>query len=210
MNDLNESNDKQSLVNYHSSQKEPLYYDLETGEYLGAFKSKQESKEYFLSIGMSENDYDWLENNKDLFDYSKRVKEKTVGKDDTNTNVIVIGDVNDTYKINVNTNETLSNHRTITKLRECNYRTAPKLIASILESLFFGWNTEIGYWLYVAQHWNPKSIRGVISVIIKQHQRGETKVKNPAKYFTYLIKKRPMRKKIRDAIKLRETNSTQK
>ena len=46
-------------------QEGPPFYDLETGEYLGGFKSKKEAKDYFLSIGMSEEDYDWLEANKD-------------------------------------------------------------------------------------------------------------------------------------------------
>ena len=46
-------------------QEGPPFYDMETGEYLGGFKSKKEAKDYFLSIGMSEEDYDWLEANKD-------------------------------------------------------------------------------------------------------------------------------------------------
>ncbi len=172
---------------------QPPYYDLLTGEYLGVFKTKEKAKEYFVSAGMSESDYDWLEENKHSFNESKSEERNSKSSVDD----IVIGGVIATYKNGANTEQTLSKHNVITKLRGCNYRTSPKLIASLLDSLFSGWGTKTGWWLYVAQHWNPKSINGVISRMGKQHQRGEANIQNPAKYFTHLIKLRPKKKKFR-------------
>lgn len=146
--------------------------------------------EYFeKEVGLSAEDQKWIWGNIPHTDS----KEKEISK----INASVNGSVNGTYKNGVNTDLTLSKHRVITLLKECNYRTPPKKIASLLRQFFLGWGTKEGHWLYIAQQWHPRTINWVIAGMIKQHKRGETTIINPAKYFTSSIQFRVRRKRIR-------------
>lgn len=112
-------------------------------------------------------------------------------------NISVNGNGNDSYKRNDGQESARSKFQIITELQECNYRTPPTKIASLLEELFVNFNSKPGHWLYVAQHWTPRAINRVIKIILKQKATGETTILNPARYFTFLIKLRVKRKRVR-------------
>lgn len=122
--------------------------------------------------------------------------------DKTNLNLSLNRSVNASYKPNINTGLIDDKHSIIFELNNCTYRTSPKVIATLLENLFRKWPSKEGHWLYIAQHYAPRPINRVIAKIIKQYQRGDRRIENPAKYFTYLIKFREKRKSFR------ETNDT--
>ena len=109
--------------------------------------------------------------------------------------ISVNGNVNSTYKQQPKTSQNISKKEAITKLKLCNYRTAPKVIASYLEIVFNDKKTKPGHWLYIAQHYTPKTINSVLSQMIKSIARGDVSPQVPSAYFTYVVKKRHMRKK---------------
>lgn len=113
--------------------------------------------------------------------------------------VDVNGDVFDTCKLSVTVELTFSNYEVVNKLRAYTHKTSPKIIAKSLEKLFKGWETKDGWWLYVAQHWNPREINRTITHLIKIYEKGLSTIRNPARYFTYLIKLRKKRKKFRSS-----------
>jgi hypothetical protein len=104
---------------------------------------------------------------------------------------------NDTYKRSVNSKLTESKREAIAKLLQCDYRTPPRQIALLLEELFIDHKSKEGHWLYIAQSWPPRVINRVIHRINKQHRTGEQTIKNPAAYFTHLIKFRKKRRRER-------------
>lgn len=185
-----EGKDKNNFKRLESG--EPLHHNLLNEEYLGAFKSKKEAKKYFLSNGMSKSDYIWLEGQKNLFDERELRRSKV----NTNASVSVNGNDSDTYKRGVNPKLNLSKSEVITRLKQCGYRTPPKKVASLLEQLFRNNSSREGHWLYIAQHWTPRAINRVISVMSKQRRLGEVSIFNPAAYFTKLIKFRKKRKRV--------------
>lgn len=109
----------------------------------------------------------------------------------TNGNVSVNENGNDGSKPYVNFDLTQNKLEIITKLKNCNYRTAPLVISQLLEEFFKEWPSKQGWWLYVTQHWTPKSINSVFYQMIKMHNSGSTTFINPPGYFTYLIKLHP-------------------
>lgn len=109
-------------------------------------------------------------------------------------NVSVNGSVNDTHKNSVKSEPSSNKHQVLAELKTCNYRTPPKTIAKLLENLFSKWPSQEGHWLYIAQHYSPRPINRVVVKIIKEYLRGDKTVKNPAAYFTYLIRFRKQRK----------------
>lgn len=115
-------------------------------------------------------------------------------KERENENVSVNGNGNDSSKRRVNFELTPSKLKVISKLKECTYRTSPKIIAQLLEEFFINCNSEKGWWLYVAQQWAPRPINRVIDKIINLYTSGSKTIQNPAAYFTYLIKLRKRRK----------------
>lgn len=119
----------------------------------------------------------------------KQIKNKDI--------VIVNGSVNGSYKRQANTSQSISKQDAIFKLKGCNYTTPPSELTFYLESYFKGCGTKEGHWLWIAQHYNPKSIVSVINNIIKLEERKDETIKNPAAFFTSIIKKRKMRKKFR-------------
>lgn len=124
-----------------------------------------------------------------------KIPHKALNKEEgLNGNVGVSGNVNHTYKRRANFESSKSKQPAIAGLKECNYRTSPKKIASLLEELFSSYDSKPGHWLYTAQHWPPRPINRVINYMIKRHQAGWDTIKNPAAYFTYLLKFREKRR----------------
>ncbi|MDD4382994.1 MAG: hypothetical protein PHD49_02545 [Candidatus Shapirobacteria bacterium] len=113
-----------------------------------------------------------------------------------NTNVN--GNDNGACKQKVNTKLTTNKQQVIESLLKCNYRTPPRLIASYLEVLFSKFEAKEGHWLWIAQHYTPRSTNQVILEILKLHSSGRCRVVNPGAMFTFLIKKRKKRKVFRN------------
>jgi len=112
-----------------------------------------------------------------------------------NENVSVNGNVNDSYKREVNFQLTQSKQEIISKLREFNYRTPPKKIAELLNLLFQEFPSKPSHWPYIAQTYTPLIINRVIKRLVKLHNSGRT-ILNPAAYFTEVIKHRAKRKNL--------------
>jgi hypothetical protein len=91
---------------------------------------------------------------------------------------------------------TASKLQAIEKLKICNYLTTPKEIAGYLEEFFKEYKSYEYHWLYVAQHWNPRAINRTFSMLIKLHESGRATIRNWARFFTFLIKKREMRRSL--------------
>lgn len=147
---------------------------------------------------LSLDDQRWIQENISSTKHHKEQKEL-----DVNNNDYVYENVIGTCKRQKNSEQTLSKNQAISKLGSLNYRTPCKEIGFYLEIVFKGWNARDGHWLYIAQHYTVKTINCVISEITKQHQRGDTTIQNPAKYFTHLIINFHKKKK-----KFRGTNGT--
>lgn len=111
-----------------------------------------------------------------------------------NESVSVKGSGNGTYKRSVKSKLTESKREAITKLQKCGYKTPPREVASLLAELFIDFESKENHWLYIAQNWPPRAINRVIYQMNKQHRTGEQTIKNPAAYFTHLIKFRKKRK----------------
>lgn len=103
---------------------------------------------------------------------------------------------NDTYKRQVNFELTTSKLEAIEKLKQCDYKTPPPQIVPLLEVIFEGCETQSGWWLSVVQQWNPRTIVRVINQLLKVHSGGWKTIRNPAAYFTSIIKHRRKRKSI--------------
>lgn len=84
----------------------------------------------------------------------------------------------------------------ISKLRKLDFKIPPPEIEGLLETIFEGCNTKPGWWLTVAQLWNPRAINRVVVQLIKLHSEGWKTFKNPAAYFTFLIKFRKKRRSL--------------
>ena len=108
----------------------------------------------------------------------------------------VNGSVNGIGKRRENSEETQRKLRAISELTICTYRTRPKIIASLLQTVFSSCVTQDGHWLYIAQHYTPKSISSVLHQMTKAHTEGWVTIKSPAGYFTDTLKRyHPYRKK---------------
>ncbi len=101
---------------------------------------------------------------------------------------VLNGSVNRSYKRKENLYQTLSKHQTILELRNCKYRTPARIVANLLETLFSKYPSFRGHWLYIAQHYTPKTINSVISQMLKRCSRDGFKPENPSAYFTYVIR----------------------
>lgn len=98
------------------------------------------------------------------------------------------------YKRTVNTWLTQCKRNAITQLTQCNYRTNPNIVASLLEEIFSDYPSDPGHWFSVAQRWPPRRIYQVINYLIKLENPGHITVRNPAAYFTSEIRHRKRRK----------------
>lgn len=115
----------------------------------------------------------------------------------TDESVLAYEDGDDGYKQQVNFELTANKLEAISKLKTLNYRTPPPEIANLLEIIFEGCNTHSGWWLTVAQQWNPRTISRVLIQLTKLHSGGWRTFKNPGAYFTFLIKHRKKRRRPR-------------
>jgi len=95
----------------------------------------------------------------------------------------------------------------VSRLSMCTYKSPPKDIAPLLEELFAEWPSQDGHLLYICQKWPPRQITRTIKQIIKQVDKGEVTVKNPAAYFTSLVNYRKCRKSHRGHVD-KVSNST--
>jgi hypothetical protein len=97
--------------------------------------------------------------------------------------------VNDIGKQQANLEETQRKKQAIIELTTFNYRTSPKKIVPLLQTVFSSSSSQDGHWLYIAQHYTPKSINSVIRQMTKTHIEGWVTIKNPAAYFTDVLKR---------------------
>lgn len=86
--------------------------------------------------------------------------------------------------------------RIITEIKQLNHRSSRRLLESLLCQLFQEWPSKPGHWLYVAQHWNPKSISACLGQMVHETDYGIKTYFSPARYFTDIIKWRKKRKNI--------------
>ena len=78
------------------------------------------------------------------------------------------------------------------------YRTAPEKIAKALGETFRECGTyKAAHWLYITQRWNPRAIMRTLTQIQKQIRNRVALVQNPAALFTFAIRFRRVRKRIR-------------
>ncbi len=122
-------------------------------------------------------------------------------------NVVTYGDGIGGCKQQVNFELTPDRLCAISKLDELDYRTPPLRVASLLEIIFAGYGTYEGWWLSVAQQWNPRAVRRALKELIKLQTGGWRNIKNPAKYYTFLIQQRKKRR-IKKPIKTSSKNTT--
>lgn len=121
-----------------------------------------------------------------------------------NENVSVSGNVLSSSKLKENSEQNLNKKQAIVKLKHSNYKTPPTEIELYLNIIFGSWKEKPEHWLFIAQHYTPKTINSIIAQMIKQHQRKDVSIKTPGAYFSYVIKHRPKR------IIFRRTNGSHK
>jgi len=114
-----------------------------------------------------------------------------------NGSVIVNGSVNGGRKLQENTNQNLTKSDAIKELNLATSRTPPKEIALYLETLFGQWEEKPDHWLFMAQRYTPKTLRGVRSQMLKAHLRGDITILTPGAYFTHIVKQKIKRKAFR-------------
>lgn len=131
-------------------------------------------------------------------------------KETTNNNAVVSGLVSGTRKNDVNFELTERRRTIITELKACTYRTPPVKIAQLLEELFSGYGTIRGWWLSVAQQWNPRAINRNLDYMVKRSNAGFITFNNPAAYFTGTIQYRKRRKEFRSANDTRRRHNQSK
>ena len=102
--------------------------------------------------------------------------------------VSVNGSVNGIGKRHENSDEPQKKLQAIKELTQCNYRTSPKVLETLLKEVFSSCVTQDGHWLWIAQHYTPKSINSVIHQMKKAHAEGWITIKNSASYFTEVLK----------------------
>ncbi len=122
----------------------------------------------------------------------------------TNNNVSVSGGVLGSSKLKENSEQNLNKKQAIVKLKHLNYKTPPTEIELYLNIIFGRWKEKPEHWLFIAQHYTPKTINSIIVQMIKQHQRRDVSIRTPGAYFSSVIKHRPKR------IIFRRTNGSHK
>lgn len=110
------------------------------------------------------------------------------------------------YKLRENLEKTSDKNTAYALLRGCTYKTAPKVIATYLKTIFGDWSPKPSHWLFIAQRYTPKSINSVVSEMVKHANRGDNTFQTPGAYFTKLIKFHHLRKAFRSSVKGPVTN----
>ena len=113
--------------------------------------------------------------------------------ENVNDSVNVNGMSNGPRKLHTNSLVTPSKKQIIQRLSILSYKTPPKEIASLLIELFSEWPSKEGHWLYISQHWTPKSILSCINHIVKDEVTGRKTIINFSALFTSLVKHRKRR-----------------
>lgn len=111
----------------------------------------------------------------------------------TNKSVLANGDVLGSSKPIENSEQNLTKHQAIARLKQLNYKAPAAEIESCLNIIFGPWEKKPDHWLCIAQHYTPKTINSIIAQMIKQHQRKDVSIKTPGAYFSFVIKHRPKR-----------------
>lgn len=162
-----------------------VHHDPETGEYLGIFKTKEESVAYFESIGFTKEDQRLAQEVMDeLYPPSPPVNKTKPGN---SVGVSVTGNGNGTCKKIVDKWLNSDRLAVIGQLKKTRSFTPEKEIATLLTMLFDPWPSKEGHWLYIAQTFRPRSINCVVDRTVKVYRRGGIK-KTPVHYFSNEIK----------------------
>lgn len=83
----------------------------------------------------------------------------------------------------------------IDKLRVCTSRTSIVQISALLDDIFLEYPpNKAGYWFDVARYYTPRVINWVIGDLIRLSSPSHDTIRNPAAYFTFLIKHRKKRR----------------
>ena len=157
-------------------------------------RSQKKPEWYCESCELSPEDQKWIWDN---IPAEPQISQRIIKKKknlSVNANVSVNESVNDTCKRRVNFELTQSKRRAITELKQCNYRTPLIKVINILEELFKNCNSRKGHWAYIAQKWTVRAINWTLASMTKMHGLDWKTIENPAKYFTFLIKKRKRKK----------------
>jgi|GEM_PF-2873009 len=127
---------------------------------------------------------------------SSPIIENTNKETQGNENVNGNESVNGARKQHVNMELAFYKKDVISKLSTCDYRTSPIIVSQHLGILFEEWPSKEDHWLYIAQKWNPRAILRTINKMLQRQESGQVTIKNPAAYFTILIRFRKRRRNI--------------
>lgn len=116
--------------------------------------------------------------------------EEVKQKEDVGVN----GNVNGTCKRRVNFILNSNKLGVIEEIKLCNYKTPIFVIVELLQELFEECETNPEHWAYIAENYSPRTINRVIHSMIKQYGINWEIMKNPAAFFTFLIKNRKKKK----------------
>jgi hypothetical protein len=111
----------------------------------------------------------------------------------SNNNVSVSGDVLGSPKLKENSDQNLTKIQAIARLKQLNHKTPALEIEICLNIIFGQWKEKPEHWLFIAQHYTPKTINSIIAQMIKRHQRKDASIKTPGAYFSSVIKHRHKR-----------------
>lgn len=100
-------------------------------------------------------------------------------------------------KQQVNQPQTLSKKEALNELKGCNYRSPPLTIAKHLNILLSNEKTKPSHWLFIARRYPPKTINSALTKTLKGIATGNVDYDRRAKYFTFIVKKRPIRRNLR-------------
>lgn len=134
----------------------------------------------------------------ELIQEDKDFIDQLLSQRESKTNAYVNGSVNSSHNLKVNGGQNESKNYLITRLKRYNYLTPARVIANSLEKLFVKWPSKNGHWLYIAQHYTPKTINSVLAYMVKRYKSDGFWPKSPPSYFTDTIQHRPLRKIFRN------------
>jgi len=146
----------------------------------------------------SELTYDeqkWIWENLPLSEEDEHRLEQIPSTNKKDENVLN-GSVNGTYKLQENLTENQSKSMAIANLQKSRVKETPiKDVACWLEDLFGIWQEKPLHWIFIAEHYTPKSINSVINEMRKRKERGGMPLNKPGAYFTKILKRyHPQRK----------------
>ncbi len=127
---------------------------------------------------------------------STTTKQLNLDDKERNGDVGVIGVDYGGCKCNAVTELFQNKKEVIEALRTCRSRTPYVQVSSLLDDLFEGYPTnKKGYWFDVARFYTPRAINRTLIELQKLASPSHETVRNPAAYFTFLIKMRKRRRR---------------